>query len=215
MGSYFNWKSIERIKENLEKEKNVISRELSFLKNQFHSHLTFNFLNFCYSKMLRSAPKAAESVEDFSEMLRYSLSNRQPEEYVPLKKEICYIENFIAIQKCISSGVFVKLDVEGETTNYLILPMMLAVFVENSFKHGVFSDPEKPICILLIVKNDSLFFSVKNNKTRKTTIASTGIGLANIKQLLSLFYCNKHSLIIEETDSTYSSELILNTISIL
>lgn len=207
-GAYLNWRSIERAKDAAAKEKNVISRELNFLKDQFHSHLTFNFLNFCYGKMLRSAPKEAESIEDFSEMLRYSLSNK-PNEKVPLQKEIDYIEHFIAIQKCLSTSVYVEFKTGGETEKTTILPMILTVFVENAFKHGVFENPESPINISLLVNDNELLFNVKNNKSNKISLHTTGLGLTNSKHFLNIFYPEMHILNVKETETDYSVELIL------
>lgn len=207
-GWYLNSRSILKIKEQSEKEKGIISRELGFLKNQFNSHLTFNFLNFCYGKMLDSSPKAAEAMEDFSEMLRYSMSNKLAE-YVPLEREVQYIEHFIRIQKCLTTKIFVEFEYRGNIDNCYILPMLLAIFVENSFKHGISSDADNPITILLLVEEDEIKFKIKNNRTNRKIFISTGIGLQNARKILNLFYDKKHSLKIEQTDNTYSCELNL------
>lgn len=124
-----------------------------------------------------------------------------------------YIHNFIAIQKCLSKQVYAEFRTEGEMGGVFILPMILAVFVENSFKHGAFNDPDHPVQILLSVKLDTLFFRAGNNKTKQTAIATTGIGLANVQQLLSIFYSGKHTLKIDETNTTYSTELTLKITS--
>jgi two-component system LytT family sensor kinase len=214
LGSYLNWRSIERLKERSKKEKSIISRELNFIKNQFNSHLTFNFFNFCYSKTLRLSEKAAESIETFSEMLRYSLNNGL-DEHVLLKKEIDYIEHFISVQKCLTAKVFIKLQYEGNISNYYILPRILATFIENAFKHGIFSEEESPIIIFLAIENDTLSFIVKNKKANKKIFVSTGIGLQNVKQVLELFYQSKHDLKIEQTENTYCSKLTLKLTPVL
>lgn len=209
LGSYLNLRSFERAKEGAKKEKNTISREIIFLQNQFNSHLTFNFLNFCYSKVLRSSPKAAESIEYFSEMLHYSLNNK-PEKYVLLQKEVDYINHFISVQKCLSNEVFAELKVQGETNQFTILPKILGIFIENSFKHGTFNDPGNPINISLSIKNNELLFCIKNIKTSKIPISNSGIGLKNVKQLLALFYPGSlHQLIINETELDYTTQLTL------
>jgi two-component system LytT family sensor kinase len=213
-GWYLNSRSIQRVKEKLDNEKNIIARELNFLKNQFNSHLTFNFLSFCYGKMLNYSPKAAESIENFSDMLHYSFGLKLTE-YVSLTKEVEYIENFIEVQKCLTNTIFVEFRHEGDIEKYQILPMLLGVFVENSFKHGVINDPLNPIIVFLSVNNNEIFFKIKNNNAINTKTVSTGIGIQNAERILNLFYRNNHSLTIDKTDTSYSCELNLKINSIL
>ncbi len=209
LGSFLNWESIERYKVALEKEKRIISSELSFLKNQFNSHLTFNFLNFCYAKLFKASPEAAESVEYFSEMLHYSL-NFNSNQKLLLAKEIDYIQNFINIQKCLTTEIYANFNLNLDREDYYIMPMILTVFVENAFKHGVINDYESPITIKLDVKDNLVSFTTHNKKKNQKIIASSGVGIENIKQTLNLFYENKHSLQISETDTDYYSKLELN-----
>lgn len=210
LGSFLGRRSVTRKIENAEKEKSNILKELDFIKNQFNSHLTFNFFNFCYSKIFKSTPAAANSIEEFSEMLHYSLNNNT-ESVVSLEKEIEYIGNFIAIQKCITANVYVKFNVEGDVKKYFVLPMLLSVFIENAFKHGVLNEINKPITIFISVKNDTILFSVTNEKAIENNIETTGIGLINARQILNLLYKNEHVLTIKETETTYVVELTLKT----
>jgi two-component system LytT family sensor kinase len=206
--AYLNWRSLEQAKKRTQRERDMLSKELDFITNQFHSHISFNFLSFCYRKVFHSSPKAANSIERFTELLQYSL-NLKPEEYITLVKEIEYIENFIEVQKCVTSEVFVILKQEGAVDNFQILQGVLSVFVENAFKHGVFSEQKAPIEILISVKEETLKFHIKNKKSNSSTYLSTGIGLQNIKQVLNLFYKDLHSLIITNTELNYISELTL------
>ena len=208
LGSYLNRKSVDQFKELMEKEKNAITNELSFLKNQFNSHLTFNFFNFCYAKMLHISPKAAESVEDFTEMLHYPLKNKLNQKTL-LSEEVQYIQQFIRVQNLISSEMYVDFKVTGNTDNHTITPMILSVFVENAFKHGIFNDPANPITILLNAEENTIFFEIKNKKKQQKSFIETGIGIDIIKQILGLFYHNKHSLLVQNDVSCYTIKLNL------
>ena len=207
-GAYFNSKSIERAKESAEKEKTILSRELYFLSDQFHSHLTFNFMNFCYSHLVQVSPKAANSFENFSAMLHYSL-NKAIGGYVLLGNEIEYIKHFIEVQKCISKSVFVDFNYQGEIYQSYILKGVFSVFIENAFKHGIFSDEKNPIMIYISIENNILHFSSKNKKDVRNISMSSGIGLKNITQVLDLFYHQSHELKIDNSDYIYSVELKL------
>lgn len=208
LGTYLNRRSIMRFKKIAEKEKQIMMLELSTLKDQFNSHLTFNFLNFCYSKILPISQKASESIEAFSEMLHYSLVIK-PNQPITLIKEVEYIENFILIQKCISVDVFVEFKIIGNFNEFKIMPMILSVFIENSFKHGVINNSKKPIVINMEIQNDVFIFEIINDKSNQKTIDNTGFGVKNIKETLDLLYPQKHSFVINETELTYSVKLHL------
>ena len=215
LGSYLSWRSIDQFKKAIEKEKNMLSKELSYIREQFNSHLTFNFFTFCYGKTLRASSKAADAIENFSEMLRFSLKTGT-NNFVLVKEESEYIENFIAIQRCLTTKIYSEFDSNLEVeNNCYIIPGILSTFVENAFKHGVLNQKEKPIIINLSVEKYSLSFIVKNKKANKKMTVSTGIGLSNVKQVLKIYYPNNHSLIIDEDDTSYCSKLTLNLKTII
>ena len=207
-GVYLNRRSIQRVKESNEMEKNAISKELTFLSNQFHSHLTYNFMSFCHGQLIRVSANAAYKFENFSRMLHYSL-NAKPGEFIPLTTEIEYIENFIEIQRCITSDVFITFTYTGEIEKYQILQGVFSVFVENAFKHGNFSDPANPIVINISVKEGNLYFYTKNKIENQKNSTSSGIGLTNIKQALEIFYKDSHLFSKEDSNATYIIELTL------
>lgn len=211
VGTYYNWYSLARFKIVIEKERNLLSLELNHLKHQFNSHLTFNFLNFCYSKMLSISPPAALRLENYSEMLHYSLKikNSIPQ---PLEDEIDYIKNFISIQECITNDVNYTLDIEGESSDFIIQPMILPFFIENAFKHGDISDKQNPIKIKLRIEEKDLCFFIENKKTQNPKkTASKYIG-NSIQQTLDMFYSNTYTLDIKNLDKTYIISLKLTNL---
>lgn len=211
--SYLNWRSINRLKEETEKEKDLIQKELSFYKTQFNSHFTLNFFNFCYNKTLYSNSEAAKDVERFGEMLHFSLKNNS-NEYVTLNDEIEYIANFISIQKCITNKVFFELSYDFNPRDFYIVPGIISTLVENSFKHGIFSDGNHPMKLSLLIYGNSLTATLKNKKTNRKVINSTGIGLNDLIEILETFYPNKYKYVVHETDNEYAAELILELLPV-
>lgn len=207
-GSYLSWRNINLLRERVEKEKNLMAKELLFLKNQFDSHLTFNFLNFCYSETKIYSVDAAKAIEEFSKML-YSALKNELSSFIPLKNEIEHIQQFISVQKCLTSKVFINVDINGDISRYTILSRILSIFIENAFRHGIFNDKQNPIILKLVVENDNLTFHVKNKKSNNTILQTDGLGLKNLKQVLDLFYQKDYHLEIDQDDSFYSSKLNL------
>jgi two-component system LytT family sensor kinase len=209
IGYYLNDVSIQRIRIHHESEKAVMTKELNFLKNQFNSHITFNFLTFCYSKVHKISEEAADAIETFSEMLRYTLTGKA-ESAVPLEKEIDYINKFIQLQKLLSERVFVNFDLSGHPQGKNVMHGILIPFIENAFSHGECSLPEYPICIQLTVNCETISLNVRNRKRISKRVEGTGIGLENVKQLLNIYYPNQYQLRIEEGMEDFNCKLNLN-----
>jgi two-component system, LytTR family, sensor kinase len=207
--SFFSRYSIFKLKGQTEKEKSLLVKELNFLKNQFNSHITFNFLSYCYSKTFNQLPEVGQSIELFSDMLRYTIQTK-PEEKVPLNSEIVYIENFIKLQKLLSAKVFVNFSYDGEITDKLILPRILITFVENAFKHGLYNDAQYPIIIYLKVELTKLTFNIENRVQRNKSLVSSNTGLENVTQILDLYYHDNYKLICSEKEQMYHVSLIIN-----
>ena len=188
--------------ENLKKENIKINAELLFFKNQFNSHILFNFLNFCYSKIHKSSESAAEAIESFSEMLRYS-SQMKIDEPVSLKKEIEYIENYIVIQKCLTEKVCVSFKHEGDISKKKILPGLLVTFVENAFKYGEIHNEKHPIEIMLMVVEERIVFNMKNRKNIAQRIDTLDSKHQSPKQMLDFFYEKRYTLKTKDKGDEY------------
>lgn len=179
------------------------------MKNQFNSHITFNFLNFCYENTYKSSNETAESIKIFSRMLNHSLNNKVCEK-VKLLTEVEYIEDFIKLQRLLSSDVNINFTLSGnDFDRILIFPGILIAPVENAFKHGNLHSEENPIQVELKCSYKYLTLSVLNEKNKHKINEPSGIGNNNLKQQLDLLYKDKYYLSVKNEDCTYSCELKL------
>jgi LytS/YehU family sensor histidine kinase len=203
-----DWFHNEKIKSNLENEK-LIS-ELAFLKSQINPHFLFNSLNNIYSLAYQRSEKTPEAVLKLSEIMRYMLYESN-ENKVSLDDEIRYLKNYIELQKLrFKDKAYIKFEIDGETGQKKITPLVLISFVENAFKHGLPTDKENPITIILNVTSDKLFFQVINKKSNQNKDETGGIGLQNVKRRLDLLYKGGYRLHIEDDEEIYNCELYLN-----
>jgi two-component system LytT family sensor kinase len=203
-----DWFLNEKIKSNLENEKLV--SELAFLKSQINPHFLFNSLNNIYSLAYQKSAKTPEAVLKLSEIMRYMLYESN-ESKVSLDEEIRYLENYIELQKLrFKDKAHISFEIDGSTENLKITPLVLISFVENAFKHGIATDKEHPITIILNVTSDKLFFKVTNKKNNQNKDETGGIGLQNVKRRLDLLYKGNYRLHIEDTETIYNCELYLN-----
>lgn len=208
-GASRNKLSKQNMTKQNKREKALLIKELGFYKNQFNSHITFNFLNYCYSHVLNKSEEGVNAIELFSGMLNYTFSSN-PDEPVPLKKEIEYILNFIDLQKILDNRVQVNFMIDGALDNKYILPRILINFIENAFKHGDPNCVEFPITIRLETKDNLIKLSVDNKKRRKSGfIHSTGLGNSNSKKQLELLYNNEYEYNYSDNENFYSCQLTL------
>ena len=202
---------------NNEKEKNELIQqnkisELALLRNQINPHFLFNSLNNIYSLVYNKADNAAKSVLELSSLMRYMLYESNCDK-VELKKEIDYLNSYIALQILrIGNPDFVKFTIEGSAKNRYIAPMLLIPFIENAFKHSAKKNKSSGIVISLDITTDCIKFEVINDvyskKTNKDDVG--GIGLGNVKRRLQLLYPSNSSLKIEEKEDKYFVTLIIN-----
>lgn len=184
-----------------------LATEMKWLRWQMNPHFLFNALNNIYSLTVVKSDKAPENLMALSDMMRYMLYEGNKER-VPLEKEIGYLRKYIDLQKLKDSGgmnISVELPTVGSTLT--IAPQLLLPFVENAFKHSNIEDLEKGwIKVKLVQENSDIRFEVTNSIPDRPSPkdAQGGLGLANVKRLLTLTYPNQHNLIINEADQQFS-----------
>ncbi|MEO8762835.1 MAG: histidine kinase [Ginsengibacter sp.] len=183
-----------------EKEKQYLETELNFLKSQIQPHFFFNTLNNLYSLTLKKSDLAPEVVLKLSALMSYMLYESNAPK-VPLTKEVTYLQNYLDLEKLrFGQRLSITFEIEGQIEDVCIPPMILILFLENSFKHGVKNNLSKiHIEISLLVQEGFLFFSVKNPFDKNALPGTTGIGLKNARRRLELLYGNNYQLgLLEE-----------------
>ncbi len=188
--------------------KSLLVKEVNFYKTQFNPHITFNFLNYTYSKANRLSEEVAHAIELYSDMLRYT-TKQKSDKMVYLKDELEYIENYIALKKLLSKPCYVCFSIKGDTKGIQLYPRILLSLIENAFKHGAYTESENPIEIILEVIERKIILTVKNLIDTSNKILSTGVGQKNLKQSLKNYYNDKHILVFEMRDDLYYSKLVL------
>lgn len=198
---------LERMKKALENEK--LNAELAFLKSQINPHFLFNSLNNIYSLAYQKSDKAPEAILKLSEIMRYMLYESNVEK-VSLEDEINYLESYIDLQKLrVKDHVNLELTVHVDNFQHRVMPMLLISFLENVFKHGITTDEENPIRILVEVQHGRLHFKAQNKKSNLNKDKTGGIGMSNLKRRLELGYPDRHSLSLQDNGDYYSSELFV------
>lgn len=191
-----------------EKEKQYLETELNFLKTQIHPHFFFNTLNNLYSLTLKKSDQAPEVVLKLSELMSYMLYESNTAK-VSLNKEITYLQNYLDLEKLrFGQRLAVSFEIEGVIEDVYIPPMILILFVENSFKHGIKNNVNRiKIEISLKVEEGFLFFRVQNPIGENASAGNKGIGLKNAGRRLELLYGENYMLELSKKENEFIASM--------
>jgi two-component system, LytTR family, sensor kinase len=187
-----------------------LKAEVNYLRAQINPHFLFNTLNNLYGLALQRSEKTPDLIIRLSKMMDYMLYEVEGTK-VMLQRDVENLENYIEMEKIRQGNhAAIHFEIHGEIINQLIEPLLMLPLVENAFKHGVNQLIEGAyLDIRLVVTNDGLTFSVKNNykSAKQNRQVHQSLGLANLRRRLNLFYPENHSLEIYDDTINYHVEL--------
>src|SRR5688572_29620750 len=201
----------------LKKERESGSQQLNasefehtkFILNQ---HLFKNTLNSIQGYAFRTN----SALEKLGGVLDYVLYD-SGSQLITLKQELEFAKNFIELNKIKLLPVYdirIKETIDENSRFYqepVILPLITAYFIENTFKHADLQSNDAFISMELELKDDHFLFVVSNKINKKPLLSSkSGIGKENLKRRLDLIYGNNYKLEYISDNGVYTSYLKLN-----
>lgn len=165
--------------------------ELKNLRNQLNPHFLLNTLNNIYALISFDTEKAQQAIQELSKLLRYVLYENQ-QMYVPLSKEVDFIQNYIELMRIrVSAQVSIQTEFHIQPDSSTpIAPLIFISLIENAFKHGI--SPTKPSFIHLILSEDKekicCMIRNSNHPKAETDKSGSGIGLEQVRKRLELIY---------------------------
>lgn len=194
-------------------EKENLKQRLNYLRYQISPHFFMNTLNNIHALVDIDPEKAKKSIVELSKLMRHILYDGDTN-ISPLSDEVQFLQNYIALMKMRFTGmVKVNTDFPAMTSQKGIAPLILAIFAENSFKHGVsYKSPSNIDMTLRCHNNEFILFTCKNSKRKdgaKEKDLDGGIGLRNVKNRLELIYGDRYHIDIKDTEDNYKVRLLL------
>jgi two-component system LytT family sensor kinase len=169
--------------------------KLKYLKNQIQPHFFFNTLNNLYALSLESSDKVPDVIIKLSNLMEYVLYDIEGYKFVPLIKEVDYIQNYIEIEKLRFENVEVRMNLESNIDSIKVPPLLFISLIENAFKHGGVNNDKLKIKINIRVTKTMLEFEILNNFViLQNTKNKKGIGLTNTKKRLKLIFKNNFTI---------------------
>lgn len=204
------WLNEEGRRKDLEKEQ--LKTELALLRHQVSPHFLMNTLNNIHALIDINSGAAKDAVIRLSTLMRYLLYETS-HGYTYLKKEIDFIESYIALMKLrFSNKVLINVEVPSNIPEIQIPPMLFISFIENAFKHGVSYQADSFVIFKMEIIEDKLFCSIRNSKhptKDKTNKQYSGIGMTNISKSLALLYDKDYKLDVIDSENEFEVQLII------
>ena len=211
MGIKLLYRSLRDEQQMEELKRQNLQAEMDYLRYQINPHFFMNTLNNIHALIDIDTEYAKSAVIELSKMMRYVLYE-SGSETISLKKDIQFIENYIELMRIrYDSSIDICLDYPATIPNKVAIPpLLLIVFVENAFKHGVSYNHASFIHIRIGYRDDAVTAVISNSRHDKTQHLTTGIGLENVKKRLALIYQDNYTLSIDDSDpAVYTVKLII------
>lgn len=200
------------INKQVKNEVIVKDTELKALQNQINAHFMYNVLE-CINMMAQIDEKyeISKAITDFGKLLRYTIGWKKP--VVPLKNEIDYIKNYIALINLRYDGEITLLtDIPEKINEQLIPKVSIQPIVENIIVHSSNGIEDRKIFIRAKNINDDVFIEItsdaqtpsdEDKKRMEQSILGTldskntsgnGIGLHNINERIKRTFGEKYGI---------------------
>lgn len=190
-------------------EKHALERQLQYLKYQVNPHFFMNTLNNIHALVDIDPERAKTSIVELSKLMRYVLYEGN-NKLTSLSREVQFLRNYVQLMSMRYTGnVSISLDVPDVLPDSMLPPLLLVIFVENAFKHGISYRTKSFVEISLQPHGNRLLFSCRNSRPeiKHDENMKGGVGLSNVRRRLDLLFPNDYTLDIKEEEDTYTVKL--------
>jgi two-component sensor histidine kinase len=193
---YMVWHYLERNqKDEIDKlslEKTVKELELSTIKSHINPHFIFNSLNSIRALVDENPQRARSAITELSNILRSSMQVEKMET-VPLRKELDIVKDYLALEHMrFEERLKIELDIDEDTLDQPVPPMMLQTLVENAIKHGISKKIKGgKIKVVSQFTDNNFELIVQNTGTLDGESTPEGFGLKSTRDRLKFLFQGK------------------------
>ncbi|MBK8493979.1 MAG: histidine kinase [Chitinophagaceae bacterium] len=200
--------------DRLKLETTVKELELKTIKSHINPHFIFNSLNSIRALVDENPKRARRAITELSNILRSSMQ-AEKSETVTLEKELDIVKDYLALEQMrFEERLKIEFDIDEDTLQHPVPPMMLQTLVENAIKHGISRQIKGGVVrIVADYKNNHLELLVQNTGQLSATPNGDGFGIKSTQDRLNLMYQGKAVFEIRNLGTTIvESKVILPVI---
>ncbi len=191
-------------------ENQNLEHQLAYLRYQINPHFYMNTLNNIHALVDINPEKAKATIVELSKMLRYVLYDANRES-VSLKKEIEFLRHYFRLMSLrFTDDIKTSLTVPERMTDCNVPPLLLIIFAETAYKHGINYSGQSFVEVSIDVVDGNVVFTCSNSKhTAKPTCEKGGVGLVNVRKRLDLLYDTNYKLEIKDSEQRFDVKLVM------
>ena len=211
---YFIYNYFERFNRSLKLEASLKEIELNNLKSQLNPHFIFNALNSIRALVDENPVKSKEAINQLSNILRNSLVTEK-KGLISFDDELKVVKDYLGLESIrFEERLKTEFDIDPESNQFRVPPLMVQTLVENGIKHGVSKLKEGGIIqVIAKVDHDFLKIHIRNSghfELNGKQNGEGGLGLENTRQRLKLIYGDEASFrILTENNNFVLTEIII------
>jgi len=178
--------------DRLKLESTVKELELKTIKSHINPHFIFNSLNSIRALVDENPTRARRAITELSNILRSSMQAEKAET-VTLQSELDIVKDYLALEQMrFEERLKVEMDIDKDTLEQPVPPMMLQTLVENSIKHGISKLINGGVVRVVAGFTDQhLELLVQNTGHLNGNINGDGFGIKSTQDRLNLMYQGK------------------------
>ena len=187
--------------DTLKLEALVKELELKTIKAHINPHFIFNALNSIRALIDENPVRARTAVTELSNILRSSMQAEKLET-VTFEKELNIVKDYLALEHIrFEDRLQVEYEIDEDTLDQPIPPMMLQTLVENAIKHGISRQVDGgKVKIISDFKDDYHELVILNTGRLNGNRNKDGFGLASTQNRLQILFGQKANFDIREVN---------------
>jgi len=196
--------------DTLKLEALVKELELKTIKSHINPHFIFNALNSIRALIDENPGRARDAITELSNILRSSMQAEKLET-VPFEKELNIVKDYLALEHIrFEDRLKVEYQIDEDTLDQPVPPMMLQTLVENAIKHGIGREVRGGVIkIVSDFKGDYHELIVQNSGKLNGHINEEGFGLSSTKNRLQLLFGEKSNFQIKQMNGNIVEAIVL------
>lgn len=203
---YYTFHYVERNRrqevDTLKLQSLVKELELKTIKSHINPHFIFNALNSIRALVDENPSRARTAITELSNILRSSMQTEKLET-VPLERELSIVKDYLALEKMrFEERLNIEMDIDENTLDQPVPPMMLQTLVENAIKHGISKKlTGGTVRVISDYVNNHHELVVQNSGQLNGHINGDGFGVRSTQDRLNLLYQGKATFAIRNIDA--------------
>lgn len=176
--------------------------ELKTIKAHINPHFIFNALNSIRALIDENPGRARNAITELSNILRSSMQ-AEKQETVPFEKELSIVKDYLALEYIrFEDRLRIEYQIDEDTLDQPVPPMMLQTLVENAIKHGIGKQVSGGVVkVVSDFRNNFHELIVQNTGHLNGYMTSgDGFGLSSTRNRLHLLFGEKANFEIRQVE---------------